>query len=610
MSDRVPTLQKLNATLPKDLDVNNIAHEWFTSFVGHLESRSFEALVSDILLPDALWRDILALTWEFRTFNGQQRILKFLEDQVPSFGISRLQLTEVVGLQRPYPDIAWVVALFSFETKVGTASGVFRLTPTSSGTWKAHSIFTNLEDLKGFQEKIGTHRNTDVCHVLIIGAGHSGLELAARLRYLNVDALVVDRNARIGDNWRSRYDALCLHWPVWFDHMAYLPFPPTWPKYTPSRKMADWLVLYAAALDLNVWTGTNVIHAQEPANGNDKWEVTIEQSDSSRRTFAVSHLVFATGTGDGSPNIPSIKGEVIHSSQYKTYEAYQGRKVAVVGAGVSAHDICADLAKHGIDVTMIQRGPTFVMNLDKNWNYVGGPLYSEGSPPTDIADRLAASMPQLLLENGMAQRQTRAIVESDKDLLDGLRNAGFKVYHGIKDTGFLLLLKGKGGGHYFNVGASDLIIEGKIKLKNDSEISSLCASSLNFEDGSSLSTDVVVFATGAGDLRSPIYSICGRDVGNRCKPIWGLDGEGEIQGCWRDLGVPRLWYMTGSFQMARFHSKHLALRKWSISLVRDLVVNLPRNQGDGGRCSCRDIQIIESLRTREPVALRIPSSWS
>ncbi|KXN92801.1 putative indole-3-pyruvate monooxygenase YUCCA4 [Leucoagaricus sp. SymC.cos] len=536
MSDRVPTLQKLNATLPKDLDVNNIAHEWFASFIGHLELGSFEALVSDILLPDALWRDILALTWEFRTFDGQQRIQTFLKGQIPSFGMSRLQLTEVLGLQRPYPYIAWVAALFSFETKVGTASGVFRLAPTSNGTWKTHSIFTNLEDLKGFQEKIGTHRNTDVCHVLIIGAGHSGLELAARLRYLNVDALVVDRNARIGDNWRSRYDALCLHWPVWFDHMAYLPFPPTWPKYTPSRK-----------------TGTNVIHAQEPANGNDKWEVTIEQSDSSRRTFAVSHLVFATGTGDGSPNIPSIKdvnkfqGEVLHSSQYKTYEAYQGRKVAVVGAGVSAHDICADLAKHGIDVTMIQRGPTFVMNLDKDWNYVGGQLYSEGSPPIDVADRLAALMPQLLLENGMAQRQTRAIVESDKELLDGLRNAGFKVYHGIKDIGFLLLLKDRGGGHYFNVGASDLIIEGKIKLKNDSEISSLCASGLNFEDGSSLSTDVVVFATGAGDLRSPIYSICGRDVGNRCKPIWGLDSEGEIQGCWRDLGVPRLWYMTGQW---------------------------------------------------------------
>jgi cation diffusion facilitator CzcD-associated flavoprotein CzcO len=74
-----------------------------------------------------------------------------------------------------------------------------------------------------------------------VGSGHSGLELAARLKLLGVRALVVERNHSIGDNWRNRYGALCLHWPVCeplrltpaiiisdtfakgFDHMAYIP---------------------------------------------------------------------------------------------------------------------------------------------------------------------------------------------------------------------------------------------------------------------------------------------------------------------------------------------------------------------------------------------------
>lgn len=94
-------------------------------------------------------------------------------------------------------------------------------------------------------------------------------------------------------------------------------------------------------------------------------------------------------------------------------------------------------------------------------------LYSEGSPPIEIADRLFHSMPHILLVNGMAQRATKAVVEDYKyvntlawidssmtltffrETLDKLKDVGFKLNNGINDTGFLLLLKEKGGGHYF-----------------------------------------------------------------------------------------------------------------------------------------------------------------
>lgn len=232
---------------------------------------------------------------DFRTFYGAAKIEQFLSDRLASAEVQRLKLKDdYVGLMQPYEDLAWIQAMFEFETGVGIGSGVFRLVPLGdSGEWKAHCMFTNLEDLKGFPEMINDLRNTAPNHgkwaedrrrssefageeptCLIIGAGQSGLELAARLKCLQVRTLVVEKNERIGDNWRNRYEALCLHDPVCeygimffagylnrFCNMqgmiiclifrAYIrtlvssrgvandarSFPPTWPVYTPALKV-------------------------------------------------------------------------------------------------------------------------------------------------------------------------------------------------------------------------------------------------------------------------------------------------------------------------------------------------------------------------------------
>ena len=81
---------------------------------------------------------------------------------------------------------------------------------------------------------------------------------AARLKMLKVDTLVVDREERVGDNWRQRYHQLVLHDPVWYDHMPYLPFPPDWPIYTPKDKLADFFETYVKFRELNVWTQTEI----------------------------------------------------------------------------------------------------------------------------------------------------------------------------------------------------------------------------------------------------------------------------------------------------------------------------------------------------------------
>ena len=254
----LPTFNKLGiSSLPDNIDALKIASDWFALFAKKIDSRDIDGIANlmiqssfDSALPEThdqpsvYWRDVLALTWDFRSFEGTTRIHKFLSDLLPATKISSLRLKTsndgegmAPSIVRPYPDLAWIMAFFTFETDVGLASGIFRLVPTLDEQqhlqWRAHYVFTNLEDLKGFPEKIGHLRNQRSDHgkwehlreeerrfensnptVLIVGGGHSGLEVAARLKLCDVSTLVIEKNEKIGDNWRNRYDALCLHDPV------------------------------------------------------------------------------------------------------------------------------------------------------------------------------------------------------------------------------------------------------------------------------------------------------------------------------------------------------------------------------------------------------------
>ncbi|KAG6829609.1 hypothetical protein H0H87_010707 [Tephrocybe sp. NHM501043] len=228
---RIPTLDKLGSAVTTELDPVAVAEAWFSSFVrciGDSEKTLY------LLTADALWRDLLALTWAMRTFEGSPKIKVFLDERNTSGQMRALKRKEFVQLQRPYPDLVWIVGTFEFEVDIGHGYGVFRLVPTATGEWKAFTIFTNLENLTGFPSATGPLRRHQVVSghtwaeglrhksstdakdpaVLIIGAGQSALSLAASLRYLDVPTLMVEKNTRIGDSWRKRYDALCLHFPV------------------------------------------------------------------------------------------------------------------------------------------------------------------------------------------------------------------------------------------------------------------------------------------------------------------------------------------------------------------------------------------------------------
>ncbi|PPR00870.1 hypothetical protein CVT24_000321 [Panaeolus cyanescens] len=637
-----PTAALLSPTHLTPSHTTSIAKDWLDAFSKAISCSSSSSAnvdaenVLQLMMDDCWWRDMLPLTWDLRTFHGKTMIKRLLEDRVTSgvVKISNIRADEGVKfgegegggwarLERPADDIIWITLFFKFDTDVGAASGIVRLMPNpahpnvdgsdrSDFIWKAHTIYTNLESLHNHPEQIGPLRSFAPNHgkwesariaelefrdtldprielnpeVLIIGAGHSGLDIAARLKAYGVKSLCVERNERIGDNWRGRYETLCLHDPVWYDHSPYLPFPPTWPVYTPARKFANWLQFYADALELNVWTSANVV----TMNKNEQtglWEVDVVRKKTlssgeiivEERTFRVKHVVVACGLG-GAPNMPkypgmdTFKGEILHSTEYKRASDHTGKKVVVVGACTAGHDIAADYQTHGIDVTLCQRGSssTYIMTCRNAWNVIFKGVFCEPSPatpnspaitppPTDLGDRINASFPHFMATE-LNRRRAKEIAELDKDILDGLKKVGFKMNMGIHGTGFGLLAWTRAGGYYFDTGASQLIADGKIKLKSTSEISSFSPSGIIFEDGSTLDADVVVFATGIGSPREYLKTLLPPTLAPHITPLWGLDAEGELNGLYKQIGVEGLWSMVGSLGLSRFHSKHLALREW------------------------------------------------
>ncbi|KAI6148884.1 FAD/NAD(P)-binding domain-containing protein [Pisolithus tinctorius] len=586
----LPTLQKLGSTVDRNLDAQAVAKEWFLGFADAMGSGNCIRIAS-LLLEDAFWRDMLALTWDFHTYEGRDTIQQFIADQLPKFQPSAFRIrSDLIRLYVPYDDIVCIQAFFNFETTVGYASGIFRLVPLADGSWKAHTVFTNLEDLRGFPEKIGALRNHEPYHqkwtesrererefldeeprVVIIGGGQSGLTVAARLKALGTNAVVVERNRRIGDNWRNRYAAL-LHDTVWYDHFPYMPFPSLWPVYPPAAKLGDWLESYAQSLELNVWTSAKVTSV-EPGMQGKKWSVKVVRDDGRERVFQVNHVVFALGFGSGLPNIPNIpcqaefKGQILHSSQHKRATDHLGKKVAVIGACTSAHDICGEYVAHGIDVTMVQRSSTYVMSAKEGIPRLTGGLYLENGPPTDIADRISASFPTFLLKL-VHQRVVKDLAEADREISDGLRKVGFKLNMGDDDSGPFPLIWKKGGGFHFDVGASQQIIDGKIKLKSNGGITRFTPNGLLFEDGSTLEADVVILATGYADGRTAYLQLLPSHLHDAVQPLWGLDEEGELYSVAREIGgrgsqatkVAGLWAMLGNLAMCRFHSKHVALQ--------------------------------------------------
>jgi putative flavoprotein involved in K+ transport len=489
--------------------------------------------------------------------------------------------------------MSWIEAFFEFETKLARGRGVLRLMADGDGTWRAWNVLTAMQDLKGHERRLGEQRPighspesdletranwldrrlatcdflTSEPTVLVVGAGQGGLSIAANLGLLGVDTLVIEKNQRVGDNWRKRYHSLVLHDPVWADHLAHLPFPESWPIYTPKDKLGDWFEHYAATMELNVWTSTELLDSSYDDDSG-RWTVRVRRGNGTERTLHPTHVILATGAL-GEPNVPHFEGEgdfrgtLQHSSQFSDGSAWSGRKAIVVGACNSGHDIAQEFHEQGADTTIVQRSSTYIMSQANGIPILFGSLYYEGGPELEDADLLNAAYPfHVVLQ--FAKAQTEAIGELDQDLLERLAGAGFKLDTGIDGGGLMSKALSRGGGYYIDVGCSRLIAAGEIKVKN-AAIDRFTQSGIRFTDGTELDADIVVLATGYANMRETARRLFGEDVGNRVKDVWDLDEEGEINTLWRDSGHPGFWFMGGPLVMARIYAPFLALQIKALS---------------------------------------------
>ncbi|MBR1247672.1 NAD(P)/FAD-dependent oxidoreductase [Bradyrhizobium sp. AUGA SZCCT0169] len=572
--------------LDKTDDISVAADNWLAQFEEAL-AKSDSGLLKALFHADSHWRDVLALSWNIQTVNGADAILKEFALHAPAAGPVGFAVDPNRAAPRKVMRAGTnaIEAIFKFETRVGRGSGIIRLIPDADNVLKAWTLLTELGELKGFEEQIGVARPRGNAYsrdfrgpnwldlrkasagyaehdptVLVIGGGQSGLSIAARLKQLNVDTLIVDREKRIGDNWRKRYHALTLHNQVQVNHLPYMLFPPNWPTYIPKDKLANWFEAYVEAMELNFWTETE-FEGGSYDEKEQRWTVTLRRADGSTRTMQPRHVVLATGVS-GIPSKPDIaglkdfKGSVMHSSQYDDGENWKGKRAIVVGTGNSGHDIAQDLHSSGAHVTLFQRSSTLVVSIEPSAQLVYAP-YNEGT--LEDNDLIATSMPLQVARKSHALTCAKS-KELDKDLLDGLQRAGFKLDFGEDNTGWQFKYLTRGGGYYFNVGCSDLIVKGDIALKQFADVDGFVTDGVKMKDGETIAADLVVLATGYKRQEELVRLLFGEAVMNRVGTIWGF-GEGqELRNMYTRTGQPGLWFIAGGLAQCRIGSKHLALQ--------------------------------------------------
>ncbi len=559
------------------------AQAWLAHLDAALQAQDAGAAAA-LFLPDGLWRDVLAFTWNLQTQYGRAEIAQTLRDTLARIRPVNFHIpahrTPPRWVARAGRDCIEVI--FEFDTAFGPCHGTLRLVPDGE-TMRAWTLVTTLHELRGHAEwknaravvsdtrTFGGDNWLDrlnkqrayVDHdpaVIVVGGGQAGLSIAARLRALGIDALIVDRHERVGDNWRKRYHSLTLHNEVFVNHLPYIPFPLSFPVYIPKDKLANWFESYVESLELNFWTGTALDSGNYDA-AQKRWNVTLKRSDGTTRVMHPRHLIFATGVSSiphfpKLPGLDDFKGTVSHSGAFANAESWRGKKALVLGSGTSGHDVAQELQAHGADVTLIQRSPTYVVGLKEAQSVYA--IYQEGIPFEDC-DLLASSMPYPVLRRSyqISTARGRAV---DKTILDTLAAKGFKLYFGEDETGFQMMYLRRGGGYYFNVGCSDLIVAGKIGLLQFDAIEHFTADGAKLRDGSTANADLLVLATGYKNQQETVRAYLGDNIADAVGPVWGFDDNGELRNMWKRTAQPGLWFTAGSLAQCRIFSRYLALQ--------------------------------------------------
>ena len=563
----------------EQLPLNDRVSEWLSAFEGVLGAQDYPRL-SELFVDDSHWRDMGAFTWDLGAVSGLETIEKLMRATVGDVKPSNFELaskrTAPTRVTRNGREV--VEAFISFRTAAGYGAGVVRLLDTEDGL-RAWVLLTRLEGIVGAEkrrptgagfDREGSRSWHDVRRdrssyadrdpdVIVVGGGHHGLFSAVTLQELGVDVLVVDRFPRIGDNWRTRYASLALHNETDMVHFPGLPFPDSYPQFLPKDLLADWFEIYVEAMQLNYWSATEFVSGEyHEASG--RWQVVLRLADGTERMMKPRHIVMATGGVGGRPNRPelpgidSFNGDIFHTREFRSGADHAGKRVLVVGVGTSGHDTARELHLNGAQVAMLQRSPVTIVDLETT-KLCYPPAYFDGTPLAEADFMGMAGFVYPLLKDALRQLG-KMCLDQDRDLLDALENAGLRIRE--PENGFLWQVYETFSGYYFNVGCSELIIDGDIPVYQGEDVESLVPEGLLFNDGRVENFDTVVLATGYLNQRYETEALFGAEIADKVGDIGGFDEVGELRNTYKPTAQRGLWFTSSGFASGRVLAPSMA----------------------------------------------------
>ena len=587
------------ASQPTPCSLSAAVSDWADQ-LNRIAALDDPARIASLFDEDSHWREALALTWSLTTLSGRQALAAPLARGLASARARAFQIDEKRAPPRfvERAGVRAVEAILKFDTETGAAAALLRLRVLPSGdiSRTAWTLHTALEAIRGYDEETLRARREEPVYqrewngpnwlerrsiaarfedreptVLVVGGGHAGLSVAARLNQLGIDNLVIDPMERVGDNWRKRYRALKLHNQFHSNHLPYMPFPSTWQRYLPKDRIANWFETYVECMDIHFWTRTRLTRARRidgsgrpGATTDDHWEAHVQRDDGTERVLRPRHIILATGVSGAAkmPDIPTLdrfEGQVVHSSAFADGAAWRGKPVMVIGTGTSAHDVAQELHGQGARAVMVQRNPTMVIEIEPSAQLYDGVFLGEG-PSIEDRDLINTSMPLPITLQGHRSLTSQAR-EQDRPLLDALEKVGFRLSSGVDGTGWPYLFRSRGGGYYFNVGCSNLIASREIGLIQYDDIASFEANGARMKDGSLVESELIVLGTGYHGLEHTVAGFFGDEVAKRVGPVWGFDPDtAELRNMWTRTKQPGLYFTGGAFSQCRAYSKYLALQ--------------------------------------------------
>ena len=591
---------------------------WLVAFEHGLGKGDANTL-SSLFCEESYWRDQVALTWDMLQQHGREAVISGLLEAAQRAAPHNFRIADnhPAPVEVNFLGLDVIEGYFAFDIKYGSGEGFLRLVRDEAATVgvRCYMIGTDIKGLDGVVEELGnrvTRERTKPIFpihgfkpmrrgqhfaeyskekmafadhdpdVLIIGAGHTGMTVGARLERMGQSYLMVDRGARLGDSWRNRYESLALHTVGAVNQLPYIRSPDIFPDYVPKDQWADWLESYATMMRLNIWLKTEVIsgHFDEDAK---EWVIDLRLVDGSIRTMRPKHVVLATG-GIGlnpkpfnAPGVENFKGKVIHSKYYRSGSEFEGQNVLVVGCGTSAFDMCYDLYLRGARPTMLQRSETSVVPLEEGVRYNRD--YLPGGPPIESSDlrRAAGSAYPIIIR--ILQNETKACNERNADLYARLRAQGLWLGDGDDGSGWLGKLFKTFKGFHLDMGVLEEIANGNVKIQQAAEVDRFVEKGLRLKDGTLLEFDAIVAATGFQNSNEDVIEMFGEQIAAKVGGCSGLDKSGEAIGLAKPLAQRQFWQLYGGINDCRRLSRHLALQ--IIAQLKDYVGPLVR--GDDGK---------------------------